>query len=188
MVVATTPDWPWPKCLEILLFCIRAQTDWETSSQHWTSWILQYIAASQLYCCMIPGSHWTPAVGLVVNVPCFLHPNPFHSVGVCQMLKLNDVEIFSPLGHGSALSAEVDHQNYHGLFTFKLSDNPILCPAVPNLFCAVVDKIMEGATKQMCTSSPRLRIDCKSQHPLRGASCRGSPSEESCAGCRQTWL
>jgi len=50
---------------------------------------------------------------------------------------------------GSALSAEVDHQNYRGLFTFKLSDNPILCPAEPNQFSAVVDKIMEGATEQM---------------------------------------
>ena len=28
-------------CPEILLFCIRAQTGWETRSQYWMSWILQ---------------------------------------------------------------------------------------------------------------------------------------------------
>jgi len=55
-----------------------------------------------------------------------------------ERVMLNYVEIFSPLG--SALSAEVDHQNYYHWFTSKLSGNSILCPAESNQFSAVVDK------------------------------------------------
>ena len=60
---------------------------------------------------------------------------------------LNYVESFRPLG--SDLSAEVDHQNYYGHLMFKLTGNPILCPAEPNRFSAVVDKITGGANVQM---------------------------------------
>jgi len=60
---------------------------------------------------------------------------------------LNYVEIFRPLG--SALSAEFDHQNYCSQFTFELGGDPILFPAEPNQFSAVVDMTMVGVTKEM---------------------------------------
>ena len=60
---------------------------------------------------------------------------------------LNYVEISRPLG--SALSAEFDHQNYCSQFTFELGGDPILFPAEPNQFSAVVDKTMVGVTKEM---------------------------------------
>jgi len=68
-----------------------------------------------------------------------------------ERVMLNYEEIFRPLS--SALSAEVDHQNYYGLFTFKLSGNPILCPTEPNQCSAVVDKRIGGATEQMHNQS-----------------------------------
>jgi len=56
----------------------------------------------------------------------------------------NYVEFFCPLG--SPLSAEFAHQNYYGRFKIKLGGDPILFPAEPNQFSAVVDKVMVGAT------------------------------------------
>jgi len=60
---------------------------------------------------------------------------------------LNYVEISRPLG--SALSPKSDHQNYYGRFTSELGGDTILCPAEPNQFSVVVDKIIVGATEEM---------------------------------------
>ena len=98
---------------------------------------------------------------------------------------LNCVEIFLPLG--SALSPKFDHQNYYGRFTSELGGDPILCPAKPNQFSVVVEKIMVGATEEMRkladeAQTRRRGQRGKSLQPLRVSSCRGTPSEESCAG------
>jgi len=61
---------------------------------------------------------------------------------------LNYVEKFHPLG--SPLSAEFAHKNYYGRFKIELGGDPILFPAEPNQFSAVVDKVMVGATADMC--------------------------------------
>jgi len=79
-------------CPEILPFCIRAQTDWETRSQHWMSWILP-IALPPASCTAVSSDPWQPLIvcsragraGLFI-VPCFLHPTKqSHSVFVGQM-------------------------------------------------------------------------------------------------------
>jgi len=47
------------------------------------------------------------------------------------------------------LSAEFAHQNYYGRLKIELGGDPILYPAEPNQFSAVVDKVIVGATADM---------------------------------------
>jgi len=60
----------------------------------------------------------------------------------------NHVEIFRPLP--SPMQTEFAHQNFYNRFKKELGGDPILFPAEPNQFSAVVDKVMVGTTADMC--------------------------------------
>jgi len=59
----------------------------------------------------------------------------------------NYLEIFRPLG--SPLQTEFAHQNFYNQFKIELGGDPILFPAEPNQFSAVVDKVMVETTADM---------------------------------------
>jgi len=60
---------------------------------------------------------------------------------------LKYVEIFRPLP--SPMQTEFAHQNLYNWFKMELGGDPILFPAEPNQFSAVVDKVMVGTTAEM---------------------------------------
>ena len=57
------------------------------------------------------------------------------------------VQIFRPLP--SPMQIEFAHQNFYNRFKMELGGDPILFPAEPNQFSAVVDKVMVGSTVEM---------------------------------------
>ena len=57
------------------------------------------------------------------------------------------VQIFRPLP--SPMQIEFAHQNFYNRFKKELGGDPILFPAEPNQFSAVVDKVMVGTTAEM---------------------------------------
>jgi len=57
------------------------------------------------------------------------------------------VEIFRPLP--SPMQTEFAHQNFYNWFRMELGGDPILFPAEPNQFSAVVNKVMVGTTAEM---------------------------------------
>jgi len=57
------------------------------------------------------------------------------------------VQIFRPLP--SPMQIEFAHQNFYNRFKKELGGDPILFPAEPNQFSAVVDKVMVGSTVEM---------------------------------------
>jgi len=57
------------------------------------------------------------------------------------------VENFRPLP--SPMQTEFAHQNFYYRFKTKLGGDPILFPAEPTQFSAVVDKVMVGTTAEM---------------------------------------
>jgi len=59
----------------------------------------------------------------------------------------NYVEIFCPLP--SPMQTEFAHQNFYNRFKKEFGGDPILFPAEPNQFSAVVDKVMVGTTADM---------------------------------------
>ena len=59
----------------------------------------------------------------------------------------NYVEIFHPLA--SPLQTEFAHQTFYNSFKKELGGDPILFPAEPHQFSAVVDKVMVGTTADM---------------------------------------
>jgi len=87
------------------------------------------------------------------------------------------VEIFRPLP--SHMQTDFAHQNFYNRFKMELGGDPILFPAEPNQFSAVVDKVMVGTTAD---AHSRRRSHESRLHPLRVASLTGKPSKESCAG------
>jgi len=84
---------------------------------------------------------------------------------------LKYVEIFRPLP--SPMQTEFAHQNFYSRFKMELGGDPILFPAEPNQFSAVVDKVMLGttaemrrladvrrrATAELCRLPPQGRVD-----------------------------
>ena len=57
------------------------------------------------------------------------------------------VEFFRPLP--SPMQTEFAHQNFYNQFKMELGGDPILFPAEPKQFSAVVDKVMVGTTVDM---------------------------------------
>jgi len=57
------------------------------------------------------------------------------------------VEFFRPLP--SPMQTEFAHQNFYNQFKMELGGDPILFPAEPKQFSAVVDKVMVGTTAEM---------------------------------------
>ena len=76
------------------------------------------------------------------------------------------------------MQTEFAHQNFYNRFKMELGEDPILFPAEPNQFSAVVDKVMVGTTAEI----RRLADEAMKEGYIPSESLTGKPSKESCAG------